>query len=487
MKSKLVFSLLTPILISVLLFGCDWLSKSNKDKPTDIGTGSYISTNPTDPKFVKYVSTKGEVVEVFGKRTSQGQPDLVSQIKVTTASGEIYSYYFDANKKLIAASAANGTIFKYEWLTDKKVAVTIIANDGKSQVNTEIDLSTIKSAELPAANSQVKSRIAGNDCSDIQFTPIIAEPGIINPNRLKAGSTSGTTFDLYTTQCGAPTSSQIYAVNLYDQSGSVHLGELTPVMVGNGHYTITVPSGTAPTLDPQGTAEKLSSILSTYCDGVGVIGNAESLVLTEAACTMISAKLALTVVGASIAAPVGTACAGLGAAMAVYCKTLGASGDPGSPSILDKINELQLLNYFKITANMRLHVTFLGMPNNFTKGFTIAENVPQNLNAELDENGKPKIRSLELSPSAPAAGQGYTIKVAVYCLPVGSTVTLSMVGTDGYTKSNSYPITSASQSAGNFTLSIPGGAKGVRDDVTAKVTTQDGQTITSTASLIFGN
>jgi hypothetical protein len=486
MKTKIAKLLLIPVLLGVLFVGCDWFSKSS-DKPTDIGNGSYISTNPTDPKFVKYVSMKGEVVEVFGTRTSSGMPDKVLQINVTTASGELYSYFFDANKKLISTMAANGTIFKYDWLANNKVALTIVANDGKTQVNTELDLSGVKSAAVPVNEAQVKPRVTGRDCSDMLFTPYSFETVSSATGRLKAGSTAGTTYDLYTTQCGSPSNQSIVAVNLYDQSGSVKLGEVIPVWVGSGHYTITVPSGTAPAIDPQSAAEKLSSVLSTYCDAAGVLGAPQALMMSQGACAALAAKLALTVVGASVATPVGTACSGLSAAMAVYCKTLGASGDPGTPSIMDKINELKFLDYFKITANMRMHVVFLGLPNNITKGFTIAENVSGSLNAELDENGKPKIRSLDLVPSSPAAGVGYTITVSVYCLPVGSNVTLSMVGSDGYSKTSTFPITSAAQSAGKFSISIPGGAKGVKDDVTAKVTTSDGQTITSSASLIFGS
>jgi hypothetical protein len=485
MKSKLSALLLVPILFSLFLIGCDWLTKTD-DKPTDIGSGSYIATNATDPKFVKYVSLKGDIIEVFGKRNAAGLPDLALQINVTNSSGQLNSFYYDTSKKLVSATAANGTIFRYDWLANKKVAITIIANDGKTQINTELDLSGLKSATTNVNTSQTGSRVNGNDCSDILFTPFAPEPEVSNPNRLKSGSSTGTTYDLYTTQCGAPANTDIAYVTLYDQSGSVKLGEVIPTWLGNGHYTITVPSGTAPTIDPQAAAEKLTSVLSNYCDAVGVVGAPQALMMSEGACAMLAAKLALTTVGASVAAPVGTACAGLSAAMLVYCKTLGVSGDPGTPSICDKINELKLLDYFKITANMRLHVTFRGLTNNFTKGYTIAEGVPATLNAELDENGKPRIKSLELSPSSPAANQGYTIKVSVYCLPIGSNVTLSMVGTDGYTKSSTFPITTAAQSAGTFSISIPGGAKGVRDDVTAKVTTADGQTITNTASLIFG-
>ncbi len=328
MKTRFATIFVTTALLGLILFGCDLLTKKD-DKPTDIGAGSYISTNAQDPKFVKFVSMKGETVEVFGTRTGSGLPDLVTQINVTTSNGEQYVFYYDSNKKLTSAVAANGVMFQYDWLANKKVAVSISANDGKTQVNTELDLSGVKSASVPFDSNSARSRVNGNDCSDIIFTPLTDTNESAGKNHLKAGSTSSTTYDLYTTQCGSPSNQSIAAVNLYDQSGSVLLGVVTPVWVGNGHYTITVPSGTAPTIDPQAAAEKMTSVLSSYCDATGIIGAPQALMMSEGACAALAAKLALTVVGASVAAPVGTACAGLSAAMAVYCKTLGVSGGSG--------------------------------------------------------------------------------------------------------------------------------------------------------------
>ena len=104
----------------------------------------------------------------------------------------------------------------------------------------------------------------------------------------------------------------------------------------------------------------------------------------------------------------------------------------------------------------------------------------------MSENAKPMVKYLELSPSSPSEGQDYTITAGVYCLPVGSTVTISMAGSDGYSDSETFTVSDVSQSSGNFSLAIPGADKGVRDEITVTVTTADGTVITKSASLVFG-
>lgn len=489
MCKKLASRILIISFFGLLVFGCNLFDFLNKDKDNEgIGDGSYITTNSTDPEFVKLVTDKGEIVNVFGSRDNNGMPESVRHINITTENGEEYSFYYDNNHRLITAVADNGTVFNYEWLDNNKVALSIICNDGINQINTEIDLNELKSGKITQVNYNAKIRNPGNVCYDIEFTPFANELKKTAQNKLKSANSEGTTYNLYTTSCGIPADQSIYGVYIYDQSGSVMLKELSAENVAKGHYTITVPSGTAPELDPQAAVEKLTSILSQYCDAAGLVGGkTEQLILTSSACAFIAGKLALTGIGLTVAPTVGAACAGITTAMVVYCSTLGASGDPGTPSILDKINELKLLENFKLTGNMRLHVTFLGLPNNVTKGFTIAEGVSSSLNAEMSENAKPTIRSLDLSPSSPAVDQDYQISVSVFCVPVGSIVTISMVGSDGYTKSSNYPVSTAAESSGKFSLTIPGAEKGVKDEITATIKTPDGQTITRSASLIFGD
>jgi hypothetical protein len=95
------------------------------------------------------------------------------------------------------------------------------------------------------------------------------------------------------------------------------------------------------------------------------------------------------------------------------------------------------------------------------------------------------IRALDLSPSHPAEGQSYVGTVEVVCIPAGSSVRMSIVGTDGYTDSVLHAVPDT-QKVGTFELWVPGAEAGVRDVVTVEILLPEGDTLTKTASLVFG-
>ena len=482
------------LLGSVLLFtSCNLFGFLNKKSNKDVKEGSFISTNPTDPQFVKLITDKDEEVSVFGERDASGLPSKIRQINIKDSKGENYSFFYNKDGKLTTAVADNGTVFNYKWLGNNKIALNIICNDGKNQIDTEIDLAEIQPKSIKNINTTAKIRSNAGVNSKIRFTPI--ESPVEKPLLIKSAKVyeDGTVHNLTVTSCGALSNYEVLKVNIVDQAGITVLKELNAVWVGKGKYTITVPSGLAPELDPQKTAEALAKVLSKYCDAAGLVGGmSEQILLTTSACAYISGKLALTGVGVTVAPTVGAACTGVTSAMAVYCATLGASGPPESPSILHKMLELKFLDYFKLTGGIRMHVYFKVFTEGVSSGtkivgFNVADGVPSNLKAEMSENAKPMVKYLELSPSSPSEGQDYTITAGVYCLPVGSTVTISMAGSDGYSDSETYTINDVSQSSGNFSLAIPGADKGVRDEITVTVTTPEGFVITKSASLVFGN
>lgn len=484
--SKKTLSFTAILVLAVCFWQCDFVnSLFNGEDNEPVDEESYICTNSTDPEFVKYVSDAGEIVNVFGTRDANGYPELVTQINVTTSEGESYSFMYNDQKQLITAIADNGTIINYDWISSTKVALNIVFNDGINQFNTELDLEEINSYKSSQINWTAPTRPDFETCTEMEFTPFTAEEllALQASNSKATMMNGGTVHHIYVTTCGAPDMQHPYRVEVYDQSGSVKLKDLSAETVGKGHYTVTVPSGTAPTLAPQTMVEKLTSVLSMYCDAAGLAGAS----LSPAACAAIAAKLSMTGIGVTAGATVGTACAGITAALAVYCNTLGASGPIGSPSLMDKFNEQKLLDNFTLVGDMRLYVSFQALPKTIVKGFTISEGVPSNINVELGENYEPRIRSIDLYPSAPAAKQSYSVSVSIFCAPIGSTVAIAMVGTDGYTKQTSFTIADANEASGKFSMSVPGGNTGVRDEITATLSTPDGKTITRSASLVFGD
>ncbi len=445
-----------------------------------------MSINPADPEFIKLVTNDGDVIRVFGERDNNGLPQGIRMINFEHKNGEKNLLYFNESGKLSGAIADNGTVFQYEWITNSRVAVNILANDGINQVNTEIDLSELKNEKKSAiVEPEITSRRhQREDCFDITFEPYnFQEPE--NQVNLKSASAYGTTHNLLLTSCGAPTFADIYRVLLYDQSGSVMLKELYAKPVAKGHYQITIPDGTAPSINPQAAGEKLAGVLSKFCDGMTLtLGN--ELLTSSQFCMALSLALAKTGVGITMAPKALVACEGLSKAMVLYCQKFGQTAGIGAPSILDKIIESKLLEEFKVTGNMRLHVVINALPKNITKAFTIAEGVPKTFSAELSENAKPSITSLTLSPSSPSADQDYTVSATVFCMPVGTKIKIEMSGSDGYTQEQNFAVNNPQQSSGTFSMTVPGAETGVRDNITVTVQPPTGSPIIRYASLIFG-
>jgi hypothetical protein len=100
-----------------------------------------------------------------------------------------------------------------------------------------------------------------------------------------------------------------------------------------------------------------------------------------------------------------------------------------------------------------------------------------NFTVELGSMGQAKITSLTVDPSSPAADQSYVATAEIQCLAPDTPVTITVVGTDGYTDSNTQNLSNDSF----ITLTVPGGAQGVRDVV--KVNVQGGPT--RQLSLVF--
>lgn len=448
--------------------------------------GTYMSINPNDPEFIKLVTNEGDVIRVFGERDNNGMPKGIRMINFEHKNGEKNLLYFNESGMLSGAIADNGTVFQYEWITNSRVAVNILADDGINQVNTEIDLSELKDEKKSAIK---KPEVTGRrhqreDCFDITFEPYNFQESV-NQVNLKSASAYGTTHNLMLTSCGAPTFADIYRVLLYDQSGSVLLKELYAKPVTKGQFQITIPDGSAPSLNPQAAGEKLAGVLSKFCDGMSLTGGNEMLTSSQF-CMALSLALAKTGVGITMAPKALVACEGLSKAMILYCKYFGQSAGIGAPSILDKIIESKLLEEFKLTGNMRLHVVINALPKNITKAFTIAEGVPQTFSAELSENAKPSITSLTLSPSSPSADQDYSVSATVFCMPVGTKIKMEMSGSDGWTQERNFTVNNPQQSSGTFSMTVPGAETGVRDNITVTVQPPTGSPIIRSASLIFG-
>lgn len=99
----------------------------------------------------------------------------------------------------------------------------------------------------------------------------------------------------------------------------------------------------------------------------------------------------------------------------------------------------------------------------------IIKNIATVIPMSTEANGSHTIGQISLSvwlsPADPGPGQGVTVTAKVSPAKANEDIFFSIVGTDGYSNSS----TKATDTEGKATFYIPGGAEGVRDEVTIRI------------------
>jgi hypothetical protein len=281
-------------------------------------------------------------------------------------------------------------------------------------------------------------------------------------------------------KCGGPSTQTLtVSVRVTDAAGG-YLAQFPAYPSTGGTYSATIPSGLAPTLNPSSICESIASAVGNVCDWI-ISQPAAPAIICSSLAAAVAATGPLAVV---LAGPIGDACFSVAAGLELYCATLGGSPVPGAPSPIDAICRAPELNR-TFTADIRLAPVALGLPNDLIGPSVIAPGAGPYPTLRLDLGSKPAVRSLVLTPPNPHGGQSYTATVQLSCLPTGTEVKLSVVGTDNYTDSATQRI-GATQQSGTFTLNVPGGGTGIRDVVTVSVAAPNAPVVTFTAALVFG-
>jgi hypothetical protein len=458
-----------------------------------------IPVNAADPLLLRATAPDGRIIDYFGTRDANGLPLSLNLIEIRTSSSDSSDnplrYLLDSSNRPVRMYSSDGTRFDLSWLTATQVALTVRTADGKTQVNTSVDLSLAPAASGassvatlgPSGATAVSSIGASSFKSNtvaragrhviLQHTPAISAVAL-NIATAPVGGTSSVNVEV--DSCGGLSTGpdEVYVRVL--TTGGDFLGRFPAARVGDGQYVATLPSGLAPMLNVGELCGSLAEKLGFVCDTViEVPGTLEYL------CAQLTVAVAATVIGALFAAEIFAACELVMAGLELYCKTLNVSGGPGTPSLAERLCESPALDR-TFTSDVLLVPLVIALP-------TDAVGIPRPAhgngpfpNLLVDLGGNTTIRSISLNPPNPGAQESYIATADIFCLPAGTVVTMSIVGTDGYTDSVSTTI-QTTENDGKFTLFVPGAATaGIRDVDTATVVLPDGQRLTLSASLVFG-
>jgi hypothetical protein len=453
-----------------LLGACDLFTGNDDKKGED--SPFTLMTNPTDPLLLR-ATTAGGTVEYFGSRDSRGVPTRVEHVTVDVG-GEAHRFALGANSLPYHIDTPSGVQFYLEWTGPREAVVTTVSANGEYQVTTRVDFASPPSTQSIVNPAQVTPR-ALRSGKRVR----LSVAGLPDAPPLQTNPT-GNTVAVRVLRCGAVDNGTVMVDVVVRGPDGRFLLSVPAVRGADNLFRATIPGNIAPTYNLQENCLDLEDIFSLPCDVLEGLGEGAAVFICNAiavaidAATFPSGEAALLMAGCHRMVP----------AMEAYCATLGASPQPGSPSLGQMLCEAAFEDR-DIPRDISLTAQVRALPQSVSSStVTVSAGGPFPL-LTVDMGGQPAIRDLTLSPSNPGRGVDYVARAQIYCIPAGSTVTMSIIGTDGYRDEVSYAVAQTNVNA-SYDLNVPGADSGVQDQVTLRVALPDGRILTRTASLVFG-
>ena len=142
MRMKRTIKILLIVILGITsLSNCTSLIENDDPSVEEIVLNSNFTlmTNSWDPLITRYKDEE-EQIDYWGERDVDGMPTVINQINVHKEGG-ITVFRLDEEGRPKDVLAQNGTLIKFDWVSDQKASLTLISADGLEQINTEIDLS----------------------------------------------------------------------------------------------------------------------------------------------------------------------------------------------------------------------------------------------------------------------------------------------------------------------------------------------------------
>ncbi|MBR1835047.1 MAG: hypothetical protein IJ785_06040 [Bacteroidales bacterium] len=444
-----------------------------------------VDLDPTNPMIACILNETADTAYIFGTKDNSGRPLKVSNVLIKEHDKAINTdIFFDTLERPIEIWASNGVIMQLNWLDNESAALALIDPASGEQLNTIAYFNSNNTAD-GAKGGNGNAGTARTDSTILTVRPMFPESG--NANGLSKDGpyiTGPKTGDFWVNQCGVPTDAQCW-IDVYDHSnmtGSYGYGKFRtriPVntKIGTGHYSYYIPNGIM-------THHNID--LDDYCDVIANVMGKVCFVnelMSAGGCAAISVALAFAGVTAVSAPGFFLACERITVALDVVCAFF--TDVPGSTgtSIADGI--CGLLRNKKIAWNTPLYLSpvVCAIPQNI-KGLPVVYDGEHGLpDLNVSWGGTPRITDFTLNPPAPLAYVGYDAVANLYCLPAGTIITMSIVGTDGYSNSKTYTVGDEVHYVA--TLYVPGSYAGVRDVCTVRLDMPDGSSLSRTAQLYF--
>ena len=449
----------------------DSVSFVGDPQTSKMGTAAIIM-NASDPEIVQITIGDGSVIHFYGIKEENGLADSITHAEFISPDGEMYTIEFDTNGKISSFTNPDNVEITFDWLNANEAAVKIYNPEDNTYIVTNLNLNL----NLPSAR-QLRERNNIARTGDIVMFQI---PFVTVPHNAPEFTDASRNFDVRIRKCDTPTNAKVF-LRLFE--GETDTNKLISTIydyqyVTQGWYSFKIPNFAFSTSMPNKEAlERIDNVLMPLMSAISWFGKARGTQNLVTLLTIFNPELLPL-----LTPPVRSVLAGFD----VFLDRVGGLiGDNGAGWFAKTFNPEW---YYKKEYNSMLVIPYINGKPYKDDGSTIEYDYGDwgtgDWGTVVELDGEPEIRSFDLSPKYPYAGQGYTASAAYRCIPKGSKIVMSIVGTDGY---NDEVTQTVAAESGVAYLHVPGAATGVHDVCAVTIYDPNGDPIASTqASLTFG-
>lgn len=443
MKKQILFSIM--LIVSILLVFYSCTKKDDNSTSTSGNVSQTLYPNPEDSRIIS-IDSAGRKVVYMGVKDASGMPVSITQALVDAPDldpAKRTLIQFDIQGRVSSLSNNVEGFMEFQYISDTSIVILFTQpnNQGTFLISFNPQKPKKKIGDCGCAGTKLIAMRTYSPENPLGNSRALTEKNLQTypePLHFKPSSTQGNIYLMYNQTLNPVKGAKLVGTFVTKE------GLNGPVAINpgdqDGHFLYTMPSKPAPPEPPAGFGGKAKSLLNLICIGSLPVGLGVSQICLS------------TINPMTIAA-----CTAILTAYVWICRT----------------NTVTTVGNFVVDLfTTEATVTITAMHPLFPTKVKVETGVKpsQGVFPEIvfGYDDYATIQDLYTTPADPDPQEGYIITARIENgVPGIDEVTISMVGTDGYTKTQKYTV----DATGICSMSIPGATQGVRDEITAEITT----------------
>lgn len=431
-----------------------------------------VNQDANSSEICYFVKENGDSITIIGDKDENGCAKSVYLMKYNSATQKLNTR-FDDQMRPTSITYNNNVEITFDWIDNNRAIVKAFDPETRTYITTEWDVNN-------SVNSAAKAKLTRSSdviprSGDLKLVVRDREQPSRQTRAVPVDEISDQYCTFSVTQCNYPTDVSTW-IGLMSAKPYKFIENLEYYKkVSRGVYLYRIPSGSYPS---KATNQELCQNIDNW-----ILSPLQGGLTLLAGFSSVADVITLACASTGIGVPPAAILEALTVATVVGAGTLTIFMDAnGTQGLMSTFNpDWYYKEYVVSDLVLSPHIITSTDVIDLEKKQINPET--QDITISCDIDGDPTIDSFILDPDFPAKGQSYVATATFHCVPVGSTIKMSIVGTDGYSDSKSVTVSTTS---GIAELYVPGAETGVRDVCTVVVTPPYGESITMTASLMFG-